>query len=519
MPRITVRGIAKRLRRFWRENFGARPNNDRLPPRPPRQPRALERVLFVRPDTYGDLILFEPALRALRAAWPRVEIGLLVRSGYLDLQPIFPPGLTWLTTEAEPYRNLPHPRDPAVVALRHTVEAFAPDLVVGACYSATWVEYLAAAFAPNARALRLGRAPLEIGSAQALAATLGALHFRHGRWPVRVLEDYLFPERVEVPEEAPEVEKSRALVGYLLRQPVAALVPELIVSPGERAAARDFLAGLGLTPEGFLAVCPAGTANVAIKAWPASHFAEVVAEAERRHGLPSLLLGSDAERPVLEAIASEARRRGATAVRLATGARGSFPQLAARLALAKAFLGNDTGTLHAAGALQRPVLGVYGGGTWPRFAPAGPAASAAVLRPMDCFGCGWDCAFGDAPCLGSVPVSAVLDALAWLLEAPAGERRRFAERPEPEPSERSMTAAALRLREAQRLSAARQRQVADLEDRVAGCPEPLPLDPPQDQLERLRHELRLREEELRATRRVLAHWVARGESPKPRPPP
>ena len=58
---------------------------------------------------------------------------------------------------------------------------------------------------------------------------------------------------------------------------------------------------------------------------------------------------------------------------------------------ARLYLGNDTGAMHLAAALGVPVTAVFGGGTWPRFVPAAVCGEA-VVHPLPCFGCGWDCA-------------------------------------------------------------------------------------------------------------------------------
>jgi len=91
-------------------------------------------------------------------------------------------------------------------------------------------------------------------------------------------------------------------------------------------------------------------------------------------------------------------------------------QIFTLIAQSRAVLGNDTGLLHAAAALQRPVVGVFGGGTWPRFIPAGPGA--VVVNPLPCFGCQWDCAFGDAPCISALAPAEVQQALAHVLDGP-----------------------------------------------------------------------------------------------------
>jgi GT2 family glycosyltransferase len=57
-----------------------------------------------------------------------------------------------------------------------------------------------------------------------------------------------------------------------------------------------------------------------------------------------------------------------------------------------------------------PVVAVFGGGTWPRFTPAA-RRGVALVQPLPCFGCGWDCVFEDAPCLGGISVADVTAAL------------------------------------------------------------------------------------------------------------
>jgi hypothetical protein len=97
------------------------------------------------------------------------------------------------------------------------------------------------------------------------------------------------------------------------------------------------------------------------------------------------------------------------------------------------FLGNDTGAMHLAAAIGRPVVAVFGGGTWPRFQPAARRAIA-LVNPLPCFGCGWDCPFGDAPCVLAVGMEDVQRALSGILArtGPAGcETREMKNVPEP----------------------------------------------------------------------------------------
>jgi GT2 family glycosyltransferase len=85
----------------------------------------------------------------------------------------------------------------------------------------------------------------------------------------------------------------------------------------------------------------------------------------------------------------------------------------------------------------------------------------AVVHPLPCFGCGWDCAFGDAPCLGAISVDDVAAAAERVL-AGAGEFAiRGVDRIGGE-AQASMRAAAERHRSANAGHLARQHKLEEL---------------------------------------------------------
>ena len=103
------------------------------------------------------------------------------------------------------------------------------------------------------------------------------------------------------------------------------------------------------------------------------------------------------------------------------GKDGEMPVVGGLLAAARFFFGNDTGALHLAAALGRPVVPIFGGGHWPRFAPVA-RRSLTVVQPLPCFGCGWDCHFVDAPCVRTISTASVQRALrAFLREDTDGQ--------------------------------------------------------------------------------------------------
>jgi hypothetical protein len=67
--------------------------------------------------------------------------------------------------------------------------------------------------------------------------------------------------------------------------------------------------------------------------------------------------------------------------------------------------------MHFAAAMGKPVLAVFGGGTWPRFIPAA-RAGAALTVDLPCRGCDWRCHLRVSWCVKNVPVEEAIAAFA-----------------------------------------------------------------------------------------------------------
>ncbi len=344
-------------------------------------------LLVIKADTLGDLVVFTPTIRALRAALPEARIGVVVREAYLDLGALIEPGVEWIGTSLDPFTEGPAVRAEELARLRAAVGGFNPDLAIAATSRRNWLETVLAADARRARRI-------------AFASEDDAFFATQLRVALGVEAAGLFEEIPTAPADEPDWKRNLRLASAALGRAAEATPPAL--TPGERGQT-EVLAKAGLG-KGRYAVCaPAGFANVRLKTWPAERFAAVIADLRHRHGLPTLLVGSAAERGHLEKIP------GAAAIW--TGGPGELTLLAGLLARAAVYVGNDTGAMHLAAATGVPVVGIFGGGTWPRFVPAA-RGGAAVVHPLPCFECGWDCAFGSAHCLDRIAVEDVAAAVA-----------------------------------------------------------------------------------------------------------
>lgn len=135
---------------------------------------------------------------------------------------------------------------------------------------------------------------------------------------------------------------------------------------------------------GLLVICP-GAAYGPAKQWPAEHFAAVATD-WLEHGGRVAILGTGADRDTQAVIAG--RIPAALQARLEQRAGDtSLVQAMAILSDAQAVVSNDSGLMHVAAALGRPVIGIYGS-TDPQHTPArGPSVSlvSAGLGCSPCF--------------------------------------------------------------------------------------------------------------------------------------
>jgi heptosyltransferase-3 len=379
-------------------------------------------VVLIRPDTLGDLVLFSAALSSLRAAWPDARIAVVVRQPFLALGPMLVPGIDWIPTAINPFVEGPLESGEELARLRAEVAARAPDVLLAACPHRHWLDAALAATLPAARRVAFG--------SDAEDPFFGRqLRFGYGVEPEAV-----FSETAPGADGGQDWERGYGLVEHLTGRPLGRRPPSLALDAATRERAENVLRELGLAPGRFAAIAAAGFANVAIKTWPAERFAETVAWLHRERGLPALLVGHRGEHAYLETVAATA---GTETSRVWVGDEGDLPLLAGLIGSARLYFGNDTGAMHLAAALGVPVAAVFGGGTWPRFQPAA-RRSISLVNPLPCFGCGWDCPFGDAPCVRAVTAEDACAALGELLDGTGGVGREIRELRQVPPSEMAL---------------------------------------------------------------------------------
>jgi ADP-heptose:LPS heptosyltransferase len=153
------------------------------------------------------------------------------------------------------------------------------------------------------------------------------------------------------------------------------------VHDADRAAVRDLLAAQGIDPARFVVLNPAGGHNPGMtlvsKRWPTASFAALADHLAAAHDVAVVLVAGPDDGPLLDAVAGAMAH---PAFKLAGTL--SFGQIAALAALARIYIGNDTGLTHLAAAAGGRTAMIFGPSDPARYAPFTPN-SIALWQPVD----------------------------------------------------------------------------------------------------------------------------------------
>jgi heptosyltransferase-1 len=145
------------------------------------------------------------------------------------------------------------------------------------------------------------------------------------------------------------VEQGCEILGGAVGEPLEPGLIALPTDPDAETWCDETLRGLGIATE-FVVMAP--TAGWGAKQWPAERFGELAARLAQQ-GLRVLINASSADHPAAAEVAAFSGGRAQIVV-------CSLPQLVALQRRAALVIAGDTGPLHLAAALRRPVVGLFG---------------------------------------------------------------------------------------------------------------------------------------------------------------
>ncbi|MFN8533269.1 MAG: glycosyltransferase family 9 protein [Dehalococcoidia bacterium] len=346
------------------------------------------KILVVRLDTIGDVLLSEPALRTLRTRFPASEIHLITS----------PAGSALLAGTPAVDRIIPF-QAPWHAAWRGQRVGRREVMAVGRML----------------RQLRAERYDLGIElrsdfrDAAFLAATGSRVtvgdSWRGGGWLLTV--------DARAPVEAHRVDFALAIAAAAGADPTPSR-PRIILAKEHRAAADQVLASLGGKP--FVAMHLG--AGFASKCLPVDRFAKVAGKLGRDRAI--VVIGGADERPLAVELAALAP----VPVLDLTGAL-SLKETAALLERADLFVGNDSGPMHLAAAAGRPIVTFFGPSEPHKYRPYGVVQRLIEIdlacRPCDHVHCIHD----EYLCMTRIAPSEIVEAADELLAEASAEGHSF----------------------------------------------------------------------------------------------
>jgi heptosyltransferase-2 len=298
----------------------------------------MQRILAVKLADIGDLLTATPALRALRSGRPTAHIAAMVTPSTAHLlegndavdeivafpKALFdrPSGALRASRELSTItRRLRATRWDAVVLFHHLTTGF------GA------MKYAALALATGA--------PVRVGLDNGRGMFLTHRATDHGFGARHEVDYWLDVARLV----------GGAVVGGVNDSPRY----EVHLTDADHAWANGVIAGLGSRE--FVIIHPGSGGFSTARRWSPFKFAELVDSLSERLGLHVLVLAGPSPR---EAELAEVVRVQATAACAVVGPAPSARALAALLGRAALFVGNDSGVMHLAAAMETPLVAIFG---------------------------------------------------------------------------------------------------------------------------------------------------------------
>ena len=176
------------------------------------------------------------------------------------------------------------------------------------------------------------------------------------------------------------------------------------VTAADKKWASDFLATYQIERQRPLIAIHPGS-PIPLKRWLPERYAELADWLIAQKRAQILFVGVEDEIPIITEI--QALMRGES---INIAGKTTLTQLASILHTCNVFIGNDSGPMHLAAAVGTQTIGLYGPGDPIRFGPAGEKCQT-IRRKTDCPCLGKVCRFGKTGCMSEIQVTDVIQTL------------------------------------------------------------------------------------------------------------
>ncbi len=332
-----------------------------------------KRILVVKLDHFGDVLLATPVFSNLRLAYPNTELhaltgtwGRVILENHPDVDKVLE------------YNSPAFCRSEQPTSLKDTFRLYQQlrrhkyDLLVElrGDWHIVWFALL------RVTSRRLNRASLQI------ANKLGFSRFSGTHETIRnldVLKRSGIPIPIETTTFSVKTEDKKWASNFLETHQIHGETPCIAIHPGS---------------------------PVALKRWNPERYAELADCLIAQKRAKILFVGVKDEIPIINQIQNMMQGK---AINIA--GKTNITQLASILYVCNVFIGNDSGPMHLAAAVGTQTIGLYGPSDPKRFGPIGDKCQI-IQKKFDCPPClGPTCRFGTEGCMSQIQVADVIQTL------------------------------------------------------------------------------------------------------------
>lgn len=370
------------------------------------------RILILRPDNIGDVVLFSGAFRHIRNLYPDAHITLAVQAHIVNLVELCPyidacvaiNLLTWWGRIGQRKFPLKFRMEHFIRGLNRLANAIrSPFYTIIYPVKSLQVRHLETIFC--------------LGSRQTFGIAGCSLNVPGSGYPPELHPQMLFTDILDISDSDPwrhELQTSSDFLRFLGCHvtTVDDIRPQLWLSDDEK----NYLDGAMQTGRKIIGLFPGSSYGG--KCWEPDNYGELAGLLEG--GTIYAIFGSLSDVNLTDRVAHSIRERCPDAEIVNLTGLTTLRELARAIMCCDLFIGMDTSGLHMAIAAHIPTIGIAGGGHFGRFVPWGdPEMNVILTHQMDCFHCNWHCGKGGVECIAGVTPEEVAAVARRLLQPDA----------------------------------------------------------------------------------------------------
>ncbi len=166
----------------------------------------------------------------------------------------------------------------------------------------------------------------------------------------------------------------------------------------------------------ILGICPGITSEVKGRAYTVNNYAAVLNLLEDR-AFDAAIFGTGSEVQICNKVAQSLQQcKNVTNVNIFAG-NTTIRQLVEGINKCDIILAVETAAIHLGVMLRKPTVGILGGGHFNRFYPWGdPVINRVANIQMDCYNCNWQCKYDSIRCIEDITPESIAKELKFLVE-------------------------------------------------------------------------------------------------------